>query len=277
VKKTQKQIAVVLGILIAVSPLVYAQSDQNLPTPPTMPNSAFYGLERAWESIQLAFAFNDADKANLHYKFAEYRLAEAQAMAAENKSDLAENSLQDYQNELNSTETIMEKAIARGINMTALEDRINNNNAAQTLALENITITVGNKSTTITVPIQAAERFFNRVEKFGNRTGAVIMQRVDKATEAINNAQAEIDAASNLDLTNVGKVLLANAENRLQAAKNASANGYYGNAYGQAIAARALALNSEKHVVQSIPGNETTHNETINNETENNRTVMPIY
>src|SRR3989338_8552512 len=51
------------------------------------PDSAFYGLDNAWEKISLAFTFNKEKKAEKELKYARERLREVKLMVEENKLD----------------------------------------------------------------------------------------------------------------------------------------------------------------------------------------------
>ena len=81
-------IFLVLGMTI-----VYAQestdtaSQEKEDAKVSTPDSAFYGLSKARERINLAFTFNKAKKAEKQLKFAEKRLLAAQKLIKENKFD----------------------------------------------------------------------------------------------------------------------------------------------------------------------------------------------
>jgi len=277
--------ATVIGILIAISPLVYAQSETELSSPAIMPDSPLYGLGRAWENLQLFFTFDDVGKANLHYRFAEYRLAEAEVMSNRNRTDLAQRALSEYENELNETDQRVERAVALGKNITALIQHVNAENYKHLLVLErvrnkltnkigvdkaidmsakehskifqkfdnrelvNVTVTSGNRTVTLTVPARLADEFFEKVESIQNKTTEKLVKieiKADKALNAINAAQAEIDRVSALSLKGAGPRLLEEAKKHLDRAKEAYANGKYGMAFGQATAAGVLARNAER-------------------------------
>ena len=88
------------------------------------PNSPVYGLDRALERIQLAITFREAEKAKLKFKFAEERLAEAEVMAEEGEEELAEELMEDYEEGLNETNEEIERAVARGQNITELVEHV---------------------------------------------------------------------------------------------------------------------------------------------------------
>ncbi len=297
----KNQVAVLLGVLIALTPIVYAESE--LPQPGILPDSPFYGLQRGMEGIQLFFAFDDVSKANLHYKFAGYRLAEAEAMSDQNKLDLAEEALEEYEDELNETNIEVEQAIASGENVTTVIENANGENYKQLLVLSrlkikvrnageniqlsirehnklfskfdrqnlvNMTVTVGNETVIVSVPAKLADKFFEKVERYQNETETKLIVKSEKASEAIEAAEEEINKLVDLNLTGTASVLYQNARKHLEDAKSAYDSGKYGNAFGQATAAKSLAINAQKAISYvKPPSNETEGNETEDNETGN--------
>ncbi len=78
-----KQKILLIGILILLVSMtvVLAQEPELISAEPelevkagTTPGNVFYGLDRAMESIRLAFTRDDIKKAELHLRFAEERL-----------------------------------------------------------------------------------------------------------------------------------------------------------------------------------------------------------
>ena len=74
---------------------VYAQ-DEELPDPGITPDSPFYFLDTWGKSISMFFTFGDEAKAKRALCYAEERLSEAQAMAANNKTREMTRAANDY-------------------------------------------------------------------------------------------------------------------------------------------------------------------------------------
>jgi len=88
------------GVIIAsllFSGTAYAQEEElQLPNPGITPDSPFYFVDVLGKNIGLFFAFGPDAKAKKAIQYAEERLAEAQAMAAKNKSKEVERSANGY-------------------------------------------------------------------------------------------------------------------------------------------------------------------------------------
>jgi len=175
----------------------------------TLPDSPFYGLKRFGEGIQTFFTFDQVEKAKLKYKLAQLRLAEVDAMARLDKTQLAENALKDYEAELNETANDEKKLSAEGRNTTELADIVGNNTYRHILVLQkvynkvpdsaktairkvieksmekhekiseriagnntvNITITIGNETVTREVPAAFAKKFMEMAGEVRDKTG----------------------------------------------------------------------------------------------------------
>jgi len=81
-----------------------------LPRAGSTKDSPFYPLDRAIEKIALKVTPDNLEKAKLHVKYAAERLAEAKKLIESNKLDLAEETVEDYQGELDSAEKNIELA-----------------------------------------------------------------------------------------------------------------------------------------------------------------------
>lgn len=104
----------------------------------TLPDSPFYPFKRFGESLQLFFTFDILEKAKMKYAFAQTRLAEADAMARRNKTQLADNALNEYEADLNETASDEKKFSAAGINITELADLVGLNMQKHILVLEDV-------------------------------------------------------------------------------------------------------------------------------------------
>ena len=79
------------------------------------PDSPFYFMERWGEQISLAFTFNAESKVQKALRYAEERLAEAEAMAEQNKVQAMERAANEYQNCLEIATRNMQRAMAKGV------------------------------------------------------------------------------------------------------------------------------------------------------------------
>jgi hypothetical protein len=98
-----------------------------LPSPGITPDSWFYGLDRAFEAIQKAFAFTPEAKARLALQLASERLAEAKEMEARQKPELAAKTAEDYGGEMDealrhATQAVMKEVVEQAtLHLTVLE------------------------------------------------------------------------------------------------------------------------------------------------------------
>lgn len=104
---------VLVGSLLVSTP-VYAQ-DEPLPDPGIMPDSPFYFLDNFGKNLGLLFAFGPDAKAKKALEYAEERLAEAQAMATQNKSRGLEVAAAGYDKFLLMASAKAEEARQQGI------------------------------------------------------------------------------------------------------------------------------------------------------------------
>src|SRR3989338_7707749 len=102
--------AIIFSFLFAAA--AFAQ-EIDLPSPVLTPDSTFYFLKTWKESIQTFFTFGAENKAKQFLHLAEVRLAEYQKMIEKGKTEIAEKTIEKYQNQLNrvleKTEQVKEK------------------------------------------------------------------------------------------------------------------------------------------------------------------------
>jgi len=91
---------------------VLAQETE-LPSPGLTPDSPFYFLETIAEGIGTFFTFGDLKKAERYTVLAAERLAEAQAVVEKGKSEFAEKALERYEDQLNKSVAMAEKAMTK--------------------------------------------------------------------------------------------------------------------------------------------------------------------
>ena len=112
-----KATLIIVMILILAIP---ASAQDELPDPGITPDSVLYPVDVFFDNVGLAIAFGEEAKVNKAFEVAEERLAEAQAMIQANKTENAEEALENHN-------ALMEQVRAR-INTT--------NGANETLKLQ---------------------------------------------------------------------------------------------------------------------------------------------
>ena len=89
--------AIGLILLMCVPVLAAEEQDAVLPVEPgTLPDSPFYGLKKAAESLGNVFAFGAEKKAERSLMLAERRLAEAEAMVLKGKPEFVDSLTEEY-------------------------------------------------------------------------------------------------------------------------------------------------------------------------------------
>ncbi len=114
-------LGLIIILLLLFGGMVFAQevelpavSQAELPDPGLCPDSPFYFLERIAEGVGTFFTFGDLKKAERYATLAAERLAEAKAVVEKGKPELAEKTLQRYENQLNNSMARAEKAMFEG-------------------------------------------------------------------------------------------------------------------------------------------------------------------
>jgi hypothetical protein len=90
----------------------------------TTPDSILYGLDRAMESIKLAFTRNNEKRADLHLQNAEERLAEIQQMVQEKKTKYVDMLEEDREASIAEAQQEITKAAAKGQDTEALSAQV---------------------------------------------------------------------------------------------------------------------------------------------------------
>ena len=107
----------VLAITLLFSDTAYAQIEQELPSPGITPDSPFYFADIWGKKIGLLFAFGAEAKTKKSLEYAEERLAEAQVMAAKNKSKavkVAASGYEEYMAIVRERARVTERARVKG-------------------------------------------------------------------------------------------------------------------------------------------------------------------
>jgi tetratricopeptide (TPR) repeat protein len=102
----KKIILTLLMTFFVSGAIVYAQAEEELPSPGLTPDNPFYFLKIFIEDIGTFFTFSDIAKAERYTYLAQKRIAEAKAMIDKGKPEKVEKALERYQSQL-------EKALAR--------------------------------------------------------------------------------------------------------------------------------------------------------------------
>jgi hypothetical protein len=105
-----------LAMIFTLPVSVSASDVDTLPEAGMTPDSPFYFMERWGEQISLAFTFNTEAKVEKALRYAEERLAEAEAVAAQNKVRAMERAYKEYCNCLEVATRNMERAMNKGVN-----------------------------------------------------------------------------------------------------------------------------------------------------------------
>lgn len=136
-----KALSFAIGIFLVLGVTVFAQNiTQNitLAQPGLLPDNPLHFFQSFYEQLQLFFAFNSQAKANVHLQLAEKRLAEMNLALQENKTDLVDTLSQDYDNEMNQTNTEIDNAKGLGQNVTALAEHVAEATFKHQLVLQNV-------------------------------------------------------------------------------------------------------------------------------------------
>lgn len=113
-------------LLFVFSAVVLADEDIDAEDAGTTPDSFLYMFDRMGERLQLMFTFNTQEKAKLHIRFANERLAEMEAMADAGNEDLTESMNDEYENEMGYAQATYELMQQAGLNTTEIEEYMGN-------------------------------------------------------------------------------------------------------------------------------------------------------
>ncbi|MFC1950696.1 DUF5667 domain-containing protein [Chloroflexota bacterium] len=109
----------VLTLILSTGGIVYAQGEEMiLPNPGTTPDSPFYFMDKWGKQISLMFTFNAENKAQKALRYADERMAEIDAMIAQNKIEEATQAANGYQNFLEVASKYMERARLKGVDVS---------------------------------------------------------------------------------------------------------------------------------------------------------------
>lgn len=274
-------------IAMAMTVPTYAKEDRGV-----MPDSILYGIDTAIDNIRYAMTFNETQKAQIGLQIAEKRLLQVRDMILQNKTKESEAAEKEHDNILGW----MKHDITKVDNYTA--DKIIQYQKKATEIRDNLTITIRGHLTseqqrvidtliasmenqTAEIKIKAQKHGLdinvNQPRFLGppvreNETDDERDNRGHDDNKTRGNDQAAATAMiAKAQATIAGcttNPLLRNAQKHLEEAREAFAEGKYGEAFGQATAAYNNALDCTK------PRDNNTSNNTTNN--TSNNTVVPI-
>lgn len=109
----------ILVLIFCSGGVVNAQEiDETLPDPGTTPDSPFYFMDKWSKHISLAFTFNTAKKLEKVLTYADERMAEIDAMMAQNKIKEANRATYEYRKCLELATRYMEQARLKGTDVS---------------------------------------------------------------------------------------------------------------------------------------------------------------
>lgn len=127
----------ILGIL-AILLLGSAVMAQELPNPGMLPDSPFYPVKRFVENVRLWLTFDSEARARFQAFLAEQRLAELNATIAKGNFQHVQKLEDDYENDVNETETEMNRTFGLGKNATSLAEHVCNMTYKHILVLQRV-------------------------------------------------------------------------------------------------------------------------------------------
>ncbi|MBI2574934.1 hypothetical protein HYV82_03545 [Candidatus Woesearchaeota archaeon] len=245
--------------------------------PGLLPGHPLYFLKAAKEKVQLLVEFDREKKASLHLRMAGKRLAEARALADRNMTGKAKESVMRFESEVElsdegngSVRERQEMLGKSGIMLQLLLDRLPEEakpaiEKALNRSIETkvrIEIKEDARDDREKSRLLIKERVRDEQKKLKEiRSG--LSERREKAEEAIRDADeslAELRAKLAANATNATNAttgaeiekLLFLAEEKIASARTALNNSKFGEAYGQANAARQLVKNAERRLERGL-------------------------
>ena len=133
----KKILSIILAALI-ISPIKVFATEATLTDPGITPDSPVYALDMLAENVQLALTTDGEKEVIVLDAIAEERLAESEQMLEENKTDLAQEALNDYTETLDKITEQLDTAISNGEDITDTVTIIDNNISDNEGAVEEI-------------------------------------------------------------------------------------------------------------------------------------------
>lgn len=134
----KKMIIALIAILMLGLPISAAQEEAELPDAGTTPDSALYGLDKAFERISLALTFDRAAKAEKRLQIASERIAELKAMTEKGKPEHNEKLMEESEKEMDAAAKDAEEAEAKGKDMSAIKVHVAEMQAKHIVVLQRV-------------------------------------------------------------------------------------------------------------------------------------------
>lgn len=107
-------------ISLGLSSVAYASGDVSMRDKAGItPDSSLYFIQKVYDNLRIKFAGDDINKAVVLSNISEEKLGESEIMVDKNKPELAEKSLQDYNNYINQSIEIVENVEKNKDDLTA--------------------------------------------------------------------------------------------------------------------------------------------------------------
>ncbi|MDO8725454.1 MAG: DUF5667 domain-containing protein [Candidatus Methanoperedens sp.] len=160
------------------------------------PDHVLYKLRMALEDLDVAFTFNDSEKADKQVSQARHRLAEIKAAFKNNNEKAAESAIAQYQEETVQTEETISRHTGRDTGLLRAQSRIANHS----FVLERLLESHPNNSGLL----RAYNNSRDLIEKFALRTNIRFERTTDKmGREVMKHVKIEDDSSDNGEKTTI--------------------------------------------------------------------------
>ncbi len=129
-------VVMAVAVMVSVAAASQHQTRMELDDPGTTPDSILYGLDRAMESVSLAMARSPEAKAEKRLEIAEERLSESRDLAQRNRSDLANETAREYNDNVDEARRFGDQ-IAEAAQRQDIESVISQATSVHMTVLEN--------------------------------------------------------------------------------------------------------------------------------------------
>lgn len=190
-----KTIPIILLALMLVPLNVTGQEE--LPDPGITPDSIFYGLDKAFERVQLALARDEVSKARLRLELANERIAEGKSMAEKGRLEYLPELAEAYEENLGKSQELAEAARAKGRQTFILDELVALATSVHIDVLEGVLEKVPEQAKpaierAITSSARGQEESLDRLGEVVPERSAELYLRI--AEERLNKAKARAEA-----------------------------------------------------------------------------------
>lgn len=191
-------------ISLGLSSVAYASGDVSMRDKAGItPDSSLYFIQKVYDNLRIKFAGDDINKAVVLSNISEEKLGESEIMVDKNKPELAEKSLQDYNNYINQSIEIVENVEKNKDDLTAdkteklnkLEDGLENKEMNSIEVLKQIEAKLPDKAKAV---------IENVIEMQTAKKAAIIALRTERvalndAKKLYNQAKQQLKLAQQAD------------------------------------------------------------------------------